>query len=118
MNGNERERLKLLKERLKHQLHQESLQRERQRFADEIPNFDVDFEFVGEDEQQKINDFVDRLPSISPTQLDLDRFNEVVRYAELKLFPNKGELFYVVCLCGSAETINIFTKGKAECLAR
>ena len=112
MNGSEKQRLSELKEKLHNQLHQKAAQRARQRFSDEIPDFDLDFEFVDSNEQQKINAFVDNMPSISPTQLDLSCFDEIIRYTELSFFPHKEQVFFIVCLCGSKEITNILQRAR------
>jgi len=114
MNEKDKRRLELLKDKLQQQLHQEEMQKARQRFLDEIPNFDLEFEFVDGGEHKKIDAFVDKFPYVSPSQLDLSCFGKTTHYAELSLFPNQDEDYFIVCLSGSWETINIYTKGKAE----
>ncbi|MCL1993149.1 MAG: hypothetical protein FWG66_09400 [Spirochaetes bacterium] len=113
-----KQRLEFLKSKLKQKLWQEEVQAVRRRFIDEIANFDLYFEFVSEIECEKIDNFVNSLPFAAPGRIDMSCFAEKSSYAMLTDLPCQSEIFFCVCLTGGEITINLYTKGKLENLAK
>ena len=118
MDAEKMKRLEQLKNKHRQDSLQKMIQQEKQRFADWIPNFELDFEFVSICEHKTIDEFINRLSFSAPARIDMTCFSEAINYSALSSIPDQHQTFYCICLMGNEITIDLYTKSKLESITK
>lgn len=110
MNDRNKRQLEMLKAVQKQKNMKLQIRSEKSRIINEIVDFEKHYRFADEQENVKINRFLDTLPALTSTRPLLNTTSQTIQ--NFQDLPFSEENIWICFLSGSSELIQIFTYGR------